>query len=48
MKHEEITERIIGVGWLLNFGPKSEFRRKVMETARKSRLESVVVIPESS
>jgi len=37
---------LIEVGLLVNFGPKPEFRRKVVEKARESSIQSLVFVPD--
>ena len=37
---------LVEVGLLVNFGPKPEFRRKVVEKTRESSIQSVVFLPD--
>ena len=37
---------LVEVGLLVNFGPKPEFRRKVVEKIRESSIQSVVFLPD--
>ena len=37
---------LIEVGLLMNFGPRPEFHRKVVEKTRESRIQSVVFLPD--